>query len=120
MGLISDEDFLQHQAFLGSGYAGLVQIRDVVESGLTLVVASTDPDVEVIMLDPYVRNLDFVNPDATAGLLRTAKESLDRHVTNLSGQSLNDYLFTRGLKVNRDFADLSEALGVPIDEQNIE
>jgi hypothetical protein len=119
MGLISDQDFLLQQAFLGSGFAGLVQAHSVLESGLALVVSSTDIDVEVAMLDPYVRNVASMNPDATAGQLRVATEALERHVTNQTGQTLNDYLFTHGLKVSRDFASLSEALGAPINEVNI-
>ena len=120
MGRISDADFLSHQAYLGSGYSALVQVESVLESGLRLVVSSTDRQVEIDMIDGYVVNLEQANPDGTAALLRDATMALQHHITERTGQTFNDFLFVNGLQVSKDFADLSETLGVPISPANIE
>lgn len=119
-GILSDQELLEHQGLLGSGYYYLVQVERVVQSGLHLVVLSTDVEVELALLRPYNNTLDKVNPLSTANLLREAVEALERHITDRSGQSFNDYLFTRSLKVTQYFADLSGVLGLPINEGNIE
>lgn len=119
MGILSDEEFLAHQYLLGDAYAGLVQARDRVQSGLALVVASGDPQVEVDLIDAYSTNLDTLEPEATSNLLASSTRALEAHIVDVSGQTFNDYLFTNGLKVTRDFADLSGYLGVPIDDTNI-
>lgn len=119
MGILSDDVFLQHQAFLGSGFASLKEVESLVESGLTLVVASTDVQVEIDLLGSYTANLTRVSIDATAQLLSLATNALERHITERSGQTFNDYLFTNGLKVSQDFADLSAVLGATIAPQNI-
>src|SRR3954471_24147843 len=106
-GIISDVDFLQQQLLLGSGYAHLVQVEVLVQSGLHLIVLQTDPEVEVALLSPYVTNLNVVQHLKTANLLRSATEALERHITDRSGQTFDDYLFTHGLKVGQDFAALS-------------
>lgn len=118
-GILSDAEFLQQQALLGSGYAHLVQVETLVFSGLHLVVLSTDPEVEVALLGPYVSNLDTVDHLKTASLLRQATEALERHITDRSGQTFNDYLYTHGIKVSQDFASLSAALGHAISPLNI-
>jgi len=120
MAILTDSEFLQHQAFLGSGFASLRTVQSVVESGLALVVSSMDVLVELDMLDAYVVNAASVETDVTAALLREATLALETHITERSGQTFNDYLFTNGLKVNQDFADLSNALGAPIAPENIE
>lgn len=119
MATLSDSALLQHTALLGSGFTSFVQVETYVESGFRLVVASTDVDVELALLNPYARNLDRVEPTRTANLLREATEALERHVTDSSGQTFNDYLYTHGLKVSQGFADLSAALGRTIDPLNI-
>ena len=120
MGRISDEDFLRHQSYLGSGYAALVEMEAVVGSGLSLVVASEDVLVELDMLDGYSTNYGQVQLEATSGLLRAATLALENHIVERTGQTFNDFLYVNGLKVNQDFADLSELLGVPIDPLNID
>jgi hypothetical protein len=119
MPLISDEDFLQLQSLLGRGYDGLAQAYTSVESGLAVVVASTDIDVAVDMVGPFSQNLTTTDVRGTSGLLRVATESLERHVQNKTGQTFNDYLFTRGLQVTPSFALLSGYLGVPISPLNV-
>jgi hypothetical protein len=119
LGILSDEEYLQHTALLGSGYAALVQVRRLVESGRNLVVASRDVQVEIDMLDAYGITLSTVDESSTAFLLVTANTALNRHITDVSGQSLNDWLLINGLKVGQDYADLSTTLGVPIDPRNI-
>jgi len=118
-GIISDAELLQQTGLLGSGYSHLVQVETLVFSGLHLVVLSTDPEVEVALLQPYVKNLDTVDHLKTATLLRQATDALERHVTDRSGQTFNDYLYTHGLKVSADFASLSAALGSPISPLNV-
>lgn len=120
MGLISNQNFLRHQAFLGSGYAALVECESLLLSGIELIVSETDVDVEVDMLQGYSINYQIVDPNATSSLLRQATNALQDHIQNRSGQEFNDYLFLRGLKVSRDFADLSGNLGTPVQEQNIQ
>lgn len=120
MAILSDEEFIQHQALLGSGFSSLRTVQSVVESGLALVVASTDVLVELDMLAEYAFNATRVEADVTASLLRQATVALETHITERSGQTFNDFLFTNGLKVNQDFADLSNAVGVPIVPENIE
>lgn len=118
-GLITDAEFLQEQALLGSGYSYLVGVESVVQSGLHIIVLSTDPEVEVALLSPFVENLDTVNHLKTATLLRQATEALERHITDRTGQTFDDYLYTHGLKVSQDFASLSAALGHVISPLNV-
>ncbi len=118
-GILSDEELLQQQALLGSGYAYLIQVETLVYSGLHLIVLSSDPEVEVALLQPYAANLEEVDPNKTANLLRRATEALERHITDTSGLTFDDYLFTHGLKVSQDFASLSAALGRTISPLNV-
>lgn len=120
MGLISNQNFLKHQGYLGSGYAAFVQANSLLLSGIELIVSETDVDVETEMLDGYTLNYQNTDPAATSSLLRLATQALQEHVQNRSGQEFNDYLFLRNLKVSRDFADLSGHLGVPVQEENIQ
>ena len=121
MSIISNEDFLQEQAWLGSGYSYLVQISNLMYSGLHLVVDTQDIDVEVDLLGPFNTNLNAVNPGSTYNLLRTATQALERHITSRSGQTFNDWLYTQEppLQVSPDFATLSGLTGTPIAPQNI-
>lgn len=118
-GILTHAEFLQQQALLGSGYAHLVQVETLIFTGLHLIVLSTDPEVEVALLQPYVSNLDTVDHLKTANLLRQATEALERHITDRSGQTFNDYLYTHGIKVSQDFASLSGVLGHAISPLNI-
>jgi hypothetical protein len=45
--------------------------------------------------------------------------ALERHITDQSGQTFNDWLYTQGLQVAQSFADLSAAVGTPIVPGNI-
>jgi hypothetical protein len=72
------------------------------------------------MLDAYVENYAQAQVNATSSLLRLATIALEKHITERTGQTFNDFLYVNGLKVNQDFADLSDLLGVPIDQLNIE
>jgi hypothetical protein len=118
-GILSDAELLEHQALLGSGYAHLVQVEALVYSGLHLVVLSTDVQVELDLLGPYNRTYNTVNPAKTAGLLREATVALEQHIESRSGQTFNDYLYVRGLKVGRDFASLSAIVAETINPLNI-
>lgn len=118
-GILSDAELLQQQDLLGQSYAHLVQVERLVQSGLHLIVLSTDADVEVVLLEPYAKNLEIVNPTRTANLLRLATVALERHIEDRTGQTFNDYLFTHGLQVSQDFADLSAILGTTINPVNI-
>lgn len=118
--MLTCDEFLVHQGLLGSGYSYLVGLETVVQSGFDLIVASTNAEIELAMLGPYQRTLLGVAPNRTSGLLRDATLALERHISAKSGQSLNDYLFTRDLKVTTSFADLASNLGIQIDVINIE
>lgn len=120
MPVMSDQEFLLQQGFLGSGFQALKQVNTYVQSGLNLVVASVDIDVEVDLIRPYARNYNNVNTDITGpDLLTIATDALEKHVSQRTGQTFNDYLYTRGLKVSPQFAELSALVGYPINEDNI-
>lgn len=117
--MLTCDEFLVHQGLLGSGYAYLVGLEAIVQSGFDLIIASTDTEVEVALLNPYQRTLLNVAPEKTAGLLRNAVVALEAHIVNRSGQSMNDYLSLRGLKVTPEFASLSSIVGSAIDSGNV-
>jgi hypothetical protein len=120
MGVLSNENFMQQQAYLGSGYASLVRIQNCLLSGVNLIVADTDIDVEVELLSPYNQNYERTSPELTSGLLAGSVNALEQHIQRQTGQEINDYLYVRGLKVCSDFADLSAALGKAIKPINIQ
>ena len=119
MGIISNSNFMAQQALLGSGYAYLEMVEPLVYSGLNLVVLSNDVDVVLALLNPYQTSDTNADPLRTASVLRDAITALERHITDQSGQTFNDWLYTQGLKVAQSFADLSAAVGTPIVPQNI-
>jgi len=119
--VMTDQEFLLQQAFLGSGFQALQQLNTYVQSGLNLVVASMDVDVEVDLIDPYALNYNNVNTSWTGpNLLTVATDALEKHISQRTGQTFNDYLYTRSLKVSPQFAALSALVGYPINEGNIE
>jgi len=118
-GIISDADFLQQQALLGSGFSYLIAVDSLMYAALHSVVLMTDPTVEAALLQPYARNLETVSTTRTASLLREATTTLEDYVESSCQQSLDDYLLTHGLKVCQDFASLSGKLGRPIDPRNV-
>lgn len=117
--MLTCDEFLEHQGFLGSGYMYLVGLETVVQSGFNMVVASTNAEVELALMTPYSRSLLKADPSVTASLLRDAVVALEAHITNRSGQSINDYLSLRGLKVSPGFASLSSIVGTAIDSGNV-
>lgn len=121
MGLITDSDFIRQQAYLGSGYAALESLHSYVQSGLEVVVSSEDVDVEVDMIGGYTEDFNNTEEIGTASsLLRRATEALQRHVTTRTGQTFNDYLYLRGLKVTPQFAELSAIVGQVVNPVNIQ
>jgi hypothetical protein len=121
VGLISDTDFLRQQAYLGSGFASLENVHSYVQSGLVLVVDSVDVDVEIDMIGGYTEDFNSTEEINTASsLLRKATVALQRHVETRSGQTFNDYLYLRGLKVSTKFAELSAIVGQEINPVNIQ
>jgi hypothetical protein len=119
-GLLTNEEFIELQGLLGSGWDGLVLLQSSLESGLEVVALSTNAVVETDMLDAFASNAADVNVNLTKDLMAEATLSLINHVETRSAQSLNDYLFTRGIKVTASFAALSSALGFPIFSVNIQ
>ena len=117
--MLTCDEFMQHQALLGSGYHFLVELEAVVGSGLNLVVLSTVIGVEVDLIGPYNVNLATVDTTRTTSLLQAATVALEAHITARSGESLNDWLATRSLRVSQDFADLSATLGTIIAAGNV-
>lgn len=120
MGVLSDEDFLKHQGYLGSGFAAIGQAGSYVASGFQLVVDSSDAEVEIDLLQEYLINSQALEENGAASLLGHATRALHRHIRSRTGQAFNDYLWVRNLKVTQDFADLSALVGVPIQSANIE
>jgi hypothetical protein len=118
-GILTDVELLQQQALLGEGYADLVDVENLIYSGLHLIVLATDDIVETNLLGAYNANLKTVYHVGTASLIRGATEALERHIENNSGMSFDDYLTFRSLKVTPDFAALSAIFGHPISPSNI-
>jgi hypothetical protein len=118
--MLSAAEIVQHQALLGEAYYRLTEISDLVESGLTLVAASDDVGVSLDLVQPFALNYDGVDTGRTANLLRDAALALQGHIERRSGQSMNDYLYSQGIKVTQNFADLCQHLGVTISVVNIE
>jgi len=119
-GLLTIQEFMLLQGLLGSGYYGLELLQGSLESGLEVVAFSRNVTVERDMLYQFNENANNVNALATVDLMSLATRSLIDHVQNRSGQTLNDYLFVRGIKVTRYFAMLTSGLGYPIYPVNIE
>jgi hypothetical protein len=120
VGVLADDEFLAHQGLLGSGFAAIKLAGTYVESGFQLVVDSSDVEVELDLLDAYFVNVQSLEEESAASLLGLATRALHRHVRSRTQQAFNDFLFTRGLKVTQDFADLSALNGVPIRPENIQ
>lgn len=119
-GLLTNERFLALQGLLGSGYDGLVQLQHSLDSGLETVALSTNPVVERDMLYGFESNANEVNVSVTINLMSEATLSLIDHVRERSAQTLNDYLFSRGIKVTQSFAELSSGLGHPVFSVNVQ
>ena len=119
-GLLTNEEFIELQGLLGFGWDGLVELQQSLESGLEVVALSTNVVVETDMLEAFASNAADVNVNLTKDLMSEATLSLITHVEMRSSQTLNDYLFTRNIKVSASFAALSSALGHPIFSVNIE
>lgn len=119
-GIITDDEFLRIQGYLGSGYQNLVLCQVWTQSGLNVVVASQSIDVEVDMLQPFAGNVQTLEPSLTANMLRDSTLALEDHIQRKSGQTFNDWLKTNGLKVTEAFSELSGYLGRPIESGNIQ
>jgi hypothetical protein len=117
--VLSNEEFLIHQALISSGYNGMQYAQDQMYSGLNLVVASSDPYVEADILNAYHANAIDLE-DGKITMLKQATDALVNHIQNRTGLPLNTYLSSNGLKVSPQFAELSESIGVPVDGSNIQ
>ena len=119
-GLLTNEEFLTLQGLLGSGYDGLVRVQQSLDSGVEVVAFSTNVVVETDMLFAFTSNAALANATISVDLMSQSTLSLINHVRNRSGQTLNDYLFVRDLKVTPSFSALSSGLGHPIFPVNVE
>jgi hypothetical protein len=119
-GLISNERFLAVQGLLGSGYDGLVQVQHSLDSGLEAVALSTNQVVERDLLYDFDANATELNVRATRDWMAQSTLSLINHVQTRSAQTLNDYLFTRGMQVTQSFAELCSGLGHPVININVQ
>ena len=107
------------EGFITSGYDGIMVCAANMQSGLNLIVASSDPYVEADMLDPWYQNMSDTERSTTDLLLRST-QSLLTHVGTRGGLQINDYLLVNNLKVSREFSSVCEVLGQPIIESNIQ
>ena len=103
---------------LGSQWAKFKEIGELANDALVYVVQLNEVDPEIDML------FDFYPHSLKWGLSRinewrSVVTSLQSHVINRSGLSLNDYLTANGIKVTEDFAELSSGLGFPINPSHI-
>jgi hypothetical protein len=119
-GLLTDREFMLLQGFLGSGYDGLTRLQRSIESGLEVVVFSENVTVESDMLYQFESNWNNVNTVVTKDIMAEATLALLMHVNNRSGQDINEYLYSRSLRVGRSFAELSSGLGYSIYPINIQ
>lgn len=118
--MLSTTEFLDQQEVLGNAYAGLVTVETMLESGLTMVAAVDDVPATLDLIEPYSSTFQEQMAATQAGRLRTATLALIGHVETRTGQPINGWLYTNGLKVSQNFASLSGVLGVEINVLNIE
>jgi hypothetical protein len=103
---------------LGDQYAKFEEIGTLANDALIYVVQLNEVDPEIDMLfDFYPHSLKFGT--SRINEFRQVVTSLQSHVINRSGLSLNDYLTANAIMVTQDFADLSSGLGFPIDPSHI-
>jgi hypothetical protein len=107
------------EGLITSGYDGVMVCAANMQSGLNLIVASSDPYVEADMLTPWYDNMTNAE-NATIDLLMMSTQSLLTHVGTRGGLRINDYLSVNNLKVSLEFSSICEVLGQPIDESNIQ
>jgi hypothetical protein len=117
--VLTNSEFLLHQAMISSGYDGMQFAQDQMYSGLAMVVASSDPYVEADLLNSYYANATDLEQGKIT-MLKQATSALVTHVTTRTGLQFNTYLSTNGLKVSPQFAELSDSVGVPVDDSNIQ
>jgi hypothetical protein len=117
--VLTNAEFLVHQALISSGYDGMQFAQDQMYSGLSLVVASSDPYVEADLLGPYYANATDLETGKIT-MLKQATNALVNHITSRTGLQFNTYLSTNGLKVSPQFAELSDSIGVTVDDSNIQ
>lgn len=117
--IVTTSEFMALEGFITSGYDGIMLCAANMQSGLNLIVASSDPYVEADMLDPWYMNM-LDAEGSTTDLLFRSTQSLLSHVGTRSGLQINDYLVANSLKVSREFSSICEVLGQPIDESNIQ
>jgi len=117
--IVTPSEFMALENFITTGYNGIMVCAVSMQSGLNLIVASSDPYVEADTLTPWYDNMSDAER-STTDLLRQATQSLLTHVSTRAGLEINDYLVVNGLKVSRQFSSVCEVLGQPIDESNIQ
>jgi hypothetical protein len=103
---------------LGDQYAKFGEIAQLATDALIYVVQLNEVDPEIdLLFDFYPHSLKWGN--SRINEFRQVVTSLQSHVINRSGKSLNDYLSFNGIMVTQDFANLSSGLGFPIDPSRI-
>jgi len=104
---------------LGDQYAKFGEIATLATDCLTYLVQIAEVDPEIDMLfDFYPQSLKFGTSRIQE--FRQVVTSIQSHVINRSGLSLNDYLAANSILVTQDFANLSSGLGFPIDPSHIQ
>lgn len=119
-GSLTCDEFMAQQETLGSSYDHLVELESEFQIVFDAIVASSNVEVELALLKPYEKVLLALAPERTASLLRDAVIALEKHIETKSSQSINDWLYTRELKVTQSFATLSALVATTINEDNIE
>lgn len=117
--IVTTAEFMALEGYITYAYDALFVCSTNLQSGLSLIVASSDPYVEADMLDPWFSNMTDAE-DSTTDLLFQATQSLLTHVETRAGLQINDYLSSNGLKVSREFATICGSLGKPISESNVQ
>jgi hypothetical protein len=111
---------MEQQEALGLAYDALVQLEVQVQVIFDAIVASDNVEVTLALVKVYEKALLAVAPERTASLLRESVVALEKHISSKSGQSINDWLYTRELKVTQSFAALSSIVSETIQSENIE
>lgn len=117
--IVSTSEFMALESLITQGYNGIMVCAVSMQSGLNMIVASSDPYVEADMLTPWYDNMSDAER-STTDLIMQSTQSLLTHVTTRAGLEINDYLVANSLKVSRQFSSVCEVLGQPIDESNIQ
>jgi len=94
---------------------------DSLYSGLQEIIAITDPDVKIDLLQAFESVYVSFGETSSYSALLSATRTLNQHVLRFTQRdSLNEFLSNNGIIVSSDWVVLSELVGFSIDPSNVE